>query len=64
MNDLGASANNLDAIAFLRSPEPEPLPEPASMLLLGLGLVSGFFWTRRRQLHRCYIRLSSKRPRG
>ena len=39
------------------------IPKPASMLLLGLGLVSGFFWTRRRQLHRCLIRLSIKRPR-
>ena len=44
-------------------PAPAPAPEPDSMLLLGLGLVGGFFWTRRQQLHRCLIRLSINRPR-
>ena len=63
MFDLGASANNLDAIAFLRSTAPEQIPEPTSMLLLGLGLAGAFIWVKRPQLSKVLVLTARKRQR-
>ncbi len=63
MIDLGASADNLDAIAFLRTPAPEPLPEPMSMLLLGLGLAGAFYWVKRPRLSEVLVLIGRKRQR-
>jgi hypothetical protein len=38
ITDVGASANNLDSLAVLRS-QASAVPEPSSLLLLGVGLV-------------------------
>lgn len=63
ITDLGQSANNLDAIAFLRSTAPEQVPEPTSMLLLGLGLAGAFFWVKRPQLSKVLVVTARKRQR-
>ena len=39
------------------------VPEPSSMLLLGLGLIGAWCWTRREQLGKCSVVLSRKPSR-